>query len=559
MSYWFALVLFGLGALYHLHIPPWTSFHNEALAFAGLAVLVRYHPTGHRQAAGGGHQLPTWPWVALAVALGYQTWAHANTYLGDMVLLALYGAGAAMAWGWGQAHGARLTSAQTAQAGLAVVGVGWLTATACWLQFARLDHHWPTWVLPLELAPRAFGNLGQPNHTATVLVSAWLALTWLADKGRCRTGWWVLGSLPLLSAVVLTQSRTGALSVWVACALGLWLTRQNTRRRLPGAHLKAWHWWLSAVVFAAVFWTFHHNASQSIGTAKMAATGNRPTIWAQIADGVAQHPWLGYGWMRVPQAQQQGAVRIPGRELVDFSHNALLDQWVWWGAPLALLGLSVGAVWLLKTWRLAGSGRCWPVLMVTPLAVHSQLEMPYAYAYFLWPALVLLGGWTGRTWGSAAPDLSHTPRRAAWLAWSTWGAFVALGLAVVVSYAQVEQAFRDTRFAMGKFQGAGAPTTPETGLLTHMEDALWALQLEPREALPDADMQRLERTAQRFSWQAVHARWVVALVYQERYTEAAAHLQLIAHLFGPVMHQEMLTMLAQKGETDGRFRRFGSP
>jgi hypothetical protein len=229
---------------------------------------------------------------------------------------------------------------------------------------------------------------------------------------------------------------------------------------------------------------------------------------------------------------------------------------------LGLLGLGW---WLLKTWRLAAPANLWPLLLLFPLGVHSMLEMPYTYAYFLWPALLLLGAWSGRTQhykstpANTVPKASHTDRWHGVVNWGFQGFYVAWGLVVVVSYSQVENALREVRFSLAQFQGAPTHTAPDAGVLTHFEDALWALQLRPTSALSQLDMLRLERTTRRFNWHAIHARWVVALVYHERYEEVQKHLELIHNLFGPVMHQEMVSLLANKGLTDSRFRGVGLP
>jgi len=140
---------------------------------------------------------------------------------------------------------------------------------------------------------------------------------------------------------------------------------------------------------------------------------------------------------------------FPGRPVAffDHTHNLPLQLAVELGLPLAalVLGLLVAALW--RAWRLARQEtdgatsvtlRCaWMMLLL--IALHSQLEYPLWYAYFLLPTAWLFGYGLGRP---AAATAAPTGTRALFVG----GMLLAIGSALALAdYVRVVRIFAPAR------------------------------------------------------------------------------------------------------------------
>jgi Virulence factor membrane-bound polymerase, C-terminal/O-Antigen ligase len=203
-------------------------------------------------------------------------------------------------------------------------------------------------------------------------------------------------ALPLLGAmlfaVVLTASRTGLVSVGLLALWGLLDRRLSWpgRALLVGAPLLYALGWFGMAAWADA------SAHTFGGAARLAETdvsGSRFGIWANTLELIRQNPWLGVGfgefnfaWTLTP---------FPGRPtaLFDHAHNLPLHLAAEIGLPLAG---AVMALLLWALWRAAaaawftggadGAARRAALMMVLMIGLHSLLEYPLWYAYFLLPA-----------------------------------------------------------------------------------------------------------------------------------------------------------------------------
>ena len=127
-------------------------------------------------------------------------------------------------------------------------------------------------------------------------------------------------------------------------------------------------------------------------------SGSRFGIWANTLGLIRQQPWTGVGFGEFNLAWT--LTPFPGRPVAffDHTHNLPLQLAVELGLPLAglVLGLLLAALW--RAWRLGRSAdepvgvtlrSAWVMLLL--IALHSQLEYPLWYAYFLLPAAWLFG------------------------------------------------------------------------------------------------------------------------------------------------------------------------
>ncbi len=118
--------------------------------------------------------------------------------------------------------------------------------------------------------------------------------------------------------------------------------------------------------------------------------------WSAFVD----QPWLGQGAGNYPWASFVAAAGRVGEErfmVAEHAHNFVLHEFVEFGAPVAVALVLLLALWakqfLRQPWRLEHAW-CGAVLGIG--AIHSLLEYPLWYSYFLGPTALLLGAGDSR-------------------------------------------------------------------------------------------------------------------------------------------------------------------
>ena len=386
------------------NLPPSATFFNQAAAVFGwgllLALVARVLPVRHARGGSGLAALLAALALLAAAVLASPLrhglpWGLALQALGLIAaaaLAAVVGAAAARA-GFGSAV-FRAFCTGLLVAGLATTLIGIVQVYAP--QWA--DGHW---IAQSGIPGRAVGNVRQPNHVSSLLMWSVIAVLWLGEArllGRAVTA--LLG-VALLFGVVLSGSRTGGLGVLMLALWGLLDRRLSGRSRLLLV--------LTPVVFAALWfgvteWA-HHSQQVFGGEAqlnKADISSSRFGIWRNTVALIAQHPWAGVGWGEFNLAWSM--TPFPGRPVAffDHTHNLPLQFAVELGLPLAALVLALLGWALWRGW--ADAHRPDPAAdaalssmpraafaMVLMILVHSLLEYPLWYSYFLLPAAFAFG------------------------------------------------------------------------------------------------------------------------------------------------------------------------
>lgn len=254
---------------------------------------------------------------------------------------------------------------------------------------------------------RVWANLGQSNQLADYLSLGLVSTAYLYATNRMKARW----AVPTLLGLTYILSLTGSRASWVyllgltaLSAVFLALERTQCNRRLlafSAASLLA-----LAVLPWVMSWLGPHVA-ESTPTASarldaaVFASEERPRIWKAAWMMFEQAPVLGVGlrrfvWHHFVLNAQFPPPRVVG--FTDHAHNLPLHVL----AELGLVGAAVLAVtsvlWvvgLLRQPRTAAHWWLWAAALV--LAVHSMLEYPLWYTFFLGAAAVVLGMGEART------------------------------------------------------------------------------------------------------------------------------------------------------------------
>ena len=258
-----------------------------------------------------------------------------------------------------------------------------------------------TYIAHSGLPGRAVSNMRQPNHLASLMVWACVALAWLGDRrafGRTTLITWPLLLFGFVFTIVLSASRTGMwagiplLAIWGVIDVRL---SRSTRLVLVSSLLMFFVSWKLMDVWAA---SGHAFGAQTRLDQEGAGSDTRLAILANAWSLVKSNPWTGVGWGEFNLAWTMTPFPTRPVAFFDHTHNILMQFAVELGLPLTLL-ITVLLLWtlvqrLLSVLHSRGEDatlRSAALMMVLAIGVHSLLEYPLWYAYFLLPAAFAMG------------------------------------------------------------------------------------------------------------------------------------------------------------------------
>jgi len=417
-----AVVAIAVPALLAFNTPPSATFLNQAASFVGWgAWLVTLTGALQARCKGGQRSGLTALIAALGVlilaALISPLWTGLPTTLSlssaGLVAAAVLSAASASAT---QRAGHGRAAFEAFCTGLLVAGV--LSSFIGIAQMFAPEGTFGALIAQSSAEGRAVGNLRQPNHLSSLLLWSMIALVWLGDARQLAR--WATGALMalMLFGVVLSGSRTGMLGTLLLAFWGV-----VDRRLSRTARITLWLLPLLYVLFwAGVREWAHLHEQVFIGEAqlhKADISSSRFAIWRDTLALIAAHPWFGVGWGEFNFAWS--LTPFPNRPVAffDHTHSLPLQFAVELGLPLATLVLALLGWALWAAFCAARDAvdeapqRRAALAMVVMILVHSLLEYPLWYAYFLLPAAFAFGLCLGVPASAAAvePVASAAPGR----------------------------------------------------------------------------------------------------------------------------------------------------
>lgn len=270
------------------------------------------------------------------------------------------------------------------------------------------------WIAATSFPGRAVGNLRQPNQLATILLWASVGLVWMNEMGRLRRV-----SLGVLLAaftfgVVLSGSRTGQFGVLV---LAVWAVLD---RRLAPTSRSALMWNPAVMAVAWVGLSVWARFSEQIlGATARVGEGlgsSRFGVWVSAWEMIRQYPLTGVGWgsFNLAWTFTPNANRLV--EVFDHAHSLPLQLMAELGLPLGLLIVLLLCLALKRAFsesgKVAGQEgtalRC-SFMMVLLVGIHSLMEYPLWFIYFLLPTALLWGLCLGRRRGAEVSTTRPEP------------------------------------------------------------------------------------------------------------------------------------------------------
>ncbi|MDB5940898.1 MAG: O-antigen polymerase [Ramlibacter sp.] len=539
-----------------LHFPPWVSWHNEVLAFLSATALGwalwRSVRQGGAQTRAAEIPRASILFIFLGVVVFVQAATGLITFRGDALVLEVYLLLCLLAlvagFSWSRANSSDVPSASKGANDLLQAMAWTLLAGAlasALIALVQVFDVWSdaAWIVRMYDVRRPGANLGQPNHLATLLLMGIASLLYLHEAKRLSAVSALLGFLVLSAVLAIAESRTGVLSFLLLCA---WWAAGRAR---AGLTVSPWVVAIAAAWFmlAYVTWPVLMSSTQVLeaGAQINAQPGMRLVVWPQLLEAVAMRPWLGWGLREVSEAHNAVASNYSLSEPYTYSHNIVLDLALGVGLPLTALLVLAVTVWVVGRVRSARSLIPWYCLAaVLPLAVHSMLEFPFSYAYFLVPALFLVGVLEARSGAKPFARLTAKPMAAGLLIATAAGAWS------VVEYLRIEEDFRVARFEalrIGRTQDNYE--RPTVYLLTQLDALLHGARIVPRPGMSAADLELAREVALRFPWPATQNRYALSLALNGNPTEGLRQLQVIRALHGEAAYLQIKANWETLGES----------
>lgn len=516
------------------HFPPWTAFHTEAPAFVAAVIGIG----GNWRRSASTFKLPICLGVLFVLALTavIQGLTFQSVFLGDVLVVIAYIGTVACAWLWGFQWQKEKSHAEVLESLCVLLIFASLISTfqilSQWFQVELAMNDWVLEGLP-NGRPRA--NVGQPNQAATLLLMGSVAsgvLLYRAKIGVSVT-WSVL--LVLGVGLTLTQSRTALLAAVLLAITHHFLSGSV---RHSGLNRRVVWLWLALLLIAAMsfpYWSWGPSTS-ALGHDQMATTGTRPLIWTQLTTALFQQPWTGWGWLQVAAALQAGALPFPGAEQTAYAHNIVLDLLLFVGIPIGVVTMALASRWIwhrAQTSKGNATAKCGFFVLI-PLAMHTLLELPHTYAYFLVVAALLLGAID-----ADAPKQILTIKMSKWVLPAficVWTPFL---LVLGYEYSKAEEDFRINRFENRRIGVTPAEyEVPKLYLLTQLGGILHVMRLRAEPGMSSEDVDLLLKMAKRYTWAPVQFRAALALGLNGRPIEASERLQVIKNLFHADIYAE---------------------
>lgn len=515
------MALLGLAYLLPGHYLPWLSFQAQWLSAFAVALIaggLALRPVANRL------PVPKLAWLALALSVipPLQHMFGLIHFRSDAVLASLYLLALALSIVAGAAPEGRDATAVLRCLLMALLMTGTIAVALALVQWLQLGSF--AFIADLRPGDRPFGNLAQPNHLATLLSLGVVAVLYLFQAGRLGAA----GSVALLAwlglGLVMTQSRTGWLSMALLAAWCL------IRDRTQGLRVRRRAVVLSLALFAAGVWVWEPLNEwlllTTVSLQERMSPGTRWLHWRVLWDALWMEPWIGYGWQQVALAQQRGALLHPASmEMLQNSHNVLLDLLIWNGAPVGVL-VSVAVFWWFgKRVRASTSvERFALVAAVGVVGTHALLEYPLDHAYFLLPFGLLLG------------LLDAPPRQRLVLPRFLFGAalsgmLVALFL-IGVEYLKVEQANRDVRLMLAGYGLDKVPNVPppDVRLLDGPREYHRFMITQARPGMSADELDWMQRVVQRNAYPPAMFRLALAEGLNGRVDEASLTLNWLCRI-----------------------------
>lgn len=221
---------------------------------------------------------------------------------------------------------------------------------------------------------RFYANIGQPNHLSTLFLMGIVSSILLYKKQIIKIQLLYIISIYLIFFVFLTGSRTGILTLLCLAFLGVLFRKKQSIKFSFGFFGSL------ILVYFLFSYIFLQNSRNSIKNINETLNDSRITLWMDSISSIIANPWIGYGINGVRTSRLFGNLNFKTPYVS--SHNLFLDLFLWFG----VIGGLILSFYLIIFFKKVIEDKTYGyeiLLFLTPFIIHSLLEYPFRYLYFL--------------------------------------------------------------------------------------------------------------------------------------------------------------------------------
>ena len=258
---------------------------------------------------------------------------------------------------------------------------------------------WPgvrvPFMIPRMETYNPYGNIGQTNHLASYLAIGWAALNYLLFRGTIRLKIYFPFSFFLFLGLVLTGQRSAfiyvlCLSAIFSCIPAVSRAEGSLRQRA------AWLWCMPIVYLLMSF--FLPIIVNTFSAQFLSASDRLHDGWGlrfqMLHVGWSlflEAPWFGIGWGNLASYQFLKADVLPTVP-ANHVHNIVVQLLAETGIFCTAIVFVVLFFWFRRFIKFPSSReKQFALGMIAVLALHSLVEYPLWYAYFLFPIGLVVG------------------------------------------------------------------------------------------------------------------------------------------------------------------------
>lgn len=220
---------------------------------------------------------------------------------------------------------------------------------------------------------RFYANIGQPNHVSTLFLIGIVSSLILYRKNiLTKVGFFFVTTI-FIYFIFLTGSRTGVLTLILFLFWSLFCDKDNIKSNIYiFAYLITFYIFLSIV--------FPQNSRNTVGTVADTANDSRLSLWSDSVSSIIAKPFTGYGINGVRESRLFS--NLDFTTTYTSSHNFILDSMLWFGCFGGLILIIYIFRVVLKA-IVTRDYNGYIILFLIPFSLHSLLEYPFRYLYFL--------------------------------------------------------------------------------------------------------------------------------------------------------------------------------
>lgn len=258
------------------------------------------------------------------------------------------------------------------------------------------------------------------------------------------------------------------------------------------------------------------------------SAGTRIIVWPQLIEAAFQRPWFGWGLREVSEAHNAVLHSHTKGEAFVYAHNIVIDIAIGMGLPLAGVLFLATVVWVVRRLIVVKAMLSWYCFsLIFLLAIHSMLEFPFAYAYFLLPVMIAVGMLEREL---ALSHVWRVPKHT--ISVASFGIVLIL-IWSAIEYSKIEEDFRVARFEALRIGHTPIEyVRPHIVLLTQLDALLEGVRVIPTPDMHQDRIELLRKVAMRFPWIATQNRYALSLALNGHSEEANRQLLVMRAMHG---------------------------